>query len=326
MNCPNCGQPTRERARFCPNCGERLSHPATQAAPGSGADASATMPLRTADVRKYAQRAGTPDPAATMRAEDLASTMRAEDMAATMRATGMPPIPAAQPAPPPVAAVSPAAPPRTRHKWYRPGAPAFLIVGGITLIACVVAVMATDPNKANTEWYIARSTGFAAYVLLTLSVILGLILATRWRAFTGPWLVCERLHPVVLLTGFGFLILHILALILISYPVAQTLIPFISTFDPPAISLGIIAMYLMFILLVSTYLIGFIGYRTWHVIHYAGLLSWLFALGHAARIGNDSGEGWAKGIYLGGAVIVVALLLIYLAGRVVAARRRAAAH
>jgi predicted ferric reductase len=197
------------------------------------------------------------------------------------------------------------------------------VLAVITAIAYLVSLPGLLPHKENTYWYTARATGFIAYGLLTLSVALGLVVATRWRAFTEPWLIAERLHPQFLLASAMFLSFHVVTLLFLSFPVAQAFIPFTSDFNPPAITFGVIAMYLMIILLVSTYLIGRIGYRTWHIVHYAGLLAWFLALGHAASTGNDSGSGWARAFYLGGVVIVVVLLLAYLATRVVALRRRA---
>jgi methionine sulfoxide reductase heme-binding subunit len=256
------------------------------------------MVIGPAERQRIAERAAAPDPAATAR------------------------LPAASAIPVPGAPAATAAP-RYRHKWYRPGWISFGVLGIVTAIAYLVSLPGLLPHKENTYWYTARATGFIAYGLLTISVALGLVVSTRWRAFTGPWLVAERLHPQFLLASGMFLSFHIVALLLLSFPVAQAFIPFISDFDPPSITIGIIAMYLMIILLVSTYLIGRIGYRTWHVLHYAGLLAWFLALGHAARVGNDSGSGWAHVFYLVGAVIVVVLLLAYLGTRVAALRRRA---
>lgn len=216
------------------------------------------------------------------------------------------------------------APPRTKHKWYRPSILALLLVAAVTVLGCVLAALSTSQPHASTDWYIVRATGFIAYGLFTVSVLVGLVVATRWHAFTGPWLVFERLHPLVLLAAGMVLAFHIATLILLSFPILQALVPFLSAFDPTPVALGILAMYLMIVLLLSTYMIGSIGYRTWHRLHYSGLAAWLLALLHGILVGNDSGQAWARAMYYGSAVLVVALLLVYCLGRLQAARRRSA--
>jgi hypothetical protein len=294
MFCPNCGEPTRPHARFCANCGETLKRDSAPTVAISRPRADATTVLSPADRREMADRAAP---------EDL-------------------PAPVVSGGAPLASTPAPTAPPKYKHKWYRPGRISFGVFALLTAVAYLVSLAGVIPNKENAYWYTARATGFIAYGVLTISVALGLVVSTHWREYTGPWLVAERLHPQALLLSSMFLSFHVVAILLLNFPPAQAFIPFTSDFDASAISFGIIAMYLMIVLLVSTYLIGRIGYRTWHVMHYAGLLAWFLALGHAARVGDDSGSGWATAFYLVGAAVVVVLLLTYLGTRVVARRRR----
>jgi methionine sulfoxide reductase heme-binding subunit len=305
VNCLNCGESTRAQARFCPNCGEVLRRDpaaaeAERPSPGSAPDPHATMVIGPADAQRIRGRGVSTDPPAATRLP-------------TASEAGIVSV---------ASAPTPTAEPRYRHHWYRPGWISLGVFVVVTAVAYAVSLPGLLPHKENTYWYTARATGFIAYGLLTISVALGLVVSTRWRAFTGPWLVAERLHPQFLLASGMVLSFHVVSLLFLSFPVSQALIPFTSKFDPPTITLGIIAMYLMIILLVSTYLIGRIGYRIWHRIHYAGLLAWFLALGHAAGTGNDAGSPWAVAFYVVGVIIVVAFLLAYLVTRVAALRRR----
>jgi predicted ferric reductase len=86
-------------------------------------------------------------------------------------------------------------------------------------------------------------------------------------------------------------------------------------------AMGITAMYLMIALTVSTYLIGRIGFRVWRVLHFAGFVAWLGATGHGIAAGSDTGELWARALYLGAMALVVCLVMARVVSRLLAASR-----
>ena len=66
---------------------------------------------------------------------------------------------------------------------------------------------------SGVAWYVARSSGIVAYLLLSCSVVLGILLAGHAR-FTWPRFAIEEIHRfLAILTGV-FIVLHGGALLL----------------------------------------------------------------------------------------------------------------
>jgi len=143
----------------------------------------------------------------------------------------------------------------------------------------------------------------------------------KWRPYAGPWLVAERLHPLILFTAGSFTTLHIGGLLLIDFPLVQALIPFTSNYRNLWLGLGILSLYLGIALVLSTYYIGYIGFRLWRFFHYAAFIAWAFALAHGLATGHDSGLTSARMYYAAGAALVGLLILMRLARHVVSLRQ-----
>lgn len=170
---------------------------------------------------------------------------------------------------------------------------------------------ATEPVD-HTFWYISRAAGFTAYALLTLSVCLGLLVRTRlldalvarWRSFD--------LHQFTALLALGFVALHVFSLLgdhYIGFQLDQLLVPLASPYRPAQVALGIIALYLLVVVVGSFYVRRAIGYGTWRAIHYATFGLFVLVLAHGILAGTDSGESWARAIYWGTGLLVAALTL-----------------
>ncbi len=56
----------------------------------------------------------------------------------------------------------------------------------------ILAAASTSSSK--TLWYLTRGTGVVALVLLTLSVLLGVLEVKRWRTEAWPRFVTAGLH------------------------------------------------------------------------------------------------------------------------------------
>lgn len=171
---------------------------------------------------------------------------------------------------------------------------------------------ATSQPVNHTFWYIARAAGFTAYGLLTLTVCLGLLVQTRalewliarWRSFD--------LHQFTALLALGFLALHIFSLLgdqYIGFQLDQLFIPLASPYRPAQVALGVVALYLLIIVVGSFYLRRSLSYGTWRAIHYATFAIFVLALAHGVLSGTDSGQPWAKALYWGSGTLVGVLVL-----------------
>jgi methionine sulfoxide reductase heme-binding subunit len=157
-------------------------------------------------------------------------------------------------------------------------------------------------------WYAARSAGVVAYVLLSTSVVLGILMSAKSR-FTWPRFAVEEIHGFLSTLAGVFIVLHGGSLLLdrvVPISLAQELVPFTTHYRPFAVGLGITAAELMAAVGVTNLLKRELPYRFWRRVHYLTLAVWAFASVHGVLAGSDRGDPWFAGV-VGAAVTSVAL-------------------
>ena len=165
-------------------------------------------------------------------------------------------------------------------------------------------------------WDVARAGGFTAYVLLTLSVALGLLLTMQWQS-AGRWprLINSELHNFVTLLSLIFIGVHVLAVWVdpfTRFGWSEVFIPFVSHYRPLWMALGIVALYLGLAVGLSTWIRPLIGYTWWRRLHLLTLVCYGLVTVHGIATGSDTRTWWAVMIYTGSALAIAALLLIRL--------------
>ena len=150
-------------------------------------------------------------------------------------------------------------------------------------------------------WYFARSAGIVAYLLLSASVLLGVLMAGR-STFRWPKFAVEEVHRfLAILTGV-FIVLHGGSLLLdrvVPISLGQELVPFTSPYRPLPVGLGVCAMELMAAVGITNALRTRLPYTTWRTLHYLTLPAWLFASLHGVLAGTDAGDPWFAAIAAG---------------------------
>jgi predicted ferric reductase len=162
-----------------------------------------------------------------------------------------------------------------------------------------------------TTWYIARSSGIVAYLLLSSSVVLGALMAGRTR-FTWPRFAVEEVHRFLALLAGAFIAVHGLALLLdtvvpISLP--QELVPFSSPYRPFAVGLGVLAAEVAAAVGITNLFRARLPHTVWRRAHYLTLAVWALATMHGFLAGTDRFDPWFAGIAVG-TVSAVALVLV----------------
>ncbi len=165
--------------------------------------------------------------------------------------------------------------------------------------------MTHDP----TFWLLARASGLTAYVLLTLSVLAGLVVKSRPFGRAVKTASATDVHRFLALLGLGMLALHGVALVLdstVHISLAALVVPFVSGYRPAAVAAGVVAAELAALITLSFSLRRWIGGRNWRRLHWATYL--VFGLGtvHGLAAGTDSSRPWAVGLYLGAVGAVAA--------------------
>jgi len=159
-----------------------------------------------------------------------------------------------------------------------------------------------------TFWLLARSAGLAAYAVLTLSVLAGLVLKSRPSGRLRPATVTE-VHKTLAVTGLGALALHAIALVLdstVKVSLAALVVPGLVAYRPAAVAAGVLATWLFALVTSSFWLRKRIGIRMWRRLHWLTYALFGLATLHGIAAGTDSGQPWAHGLYIGALGSVVA--------------------
>ena len=153
---------------------------------------------------------------------------------------------------------------------------------------------------STVTWDTARAGGFAAYILLTLAVTAGLVLRNRWQSDRWPRLITNELHGYLSLLGLVFIAVHVAAVTIdpfTHFGLAEILLPFVSHYRPLSMSLGIVSLYLLLSVWLSTRLRTRLGHRLWRQIHLLAFLVYAAATVHGLGSGSDAKTGWAMAMY-----------------------------
>jgi methionine sulfoxide reductase heme-binding subunit len=164
----------------------------------------------------------------------------------------------------------------------------------------VIATVTVTNSKA--LWYLTRGTGLVALLLLTMSVVLGIVETVRWASPRCPRYIVAALHKNVSLLATAFLAVHIATTVVDGFaPIGwlDAVVPFRSPYRSVWIGLGALSVDIMIALVVTSLVRQHIGYRTWRAVHWAAYACWPLAVIHGLGAGTDTKLGWVVLVNLG---------------------------
>jgi methionine sulfoxide reductase heme-binding subunit len=160
-------------------------------------------------------------------------------------------------------------------------------------------------------WYLTRATGAMALILLTLSVVVGVIEVQRYTTARMPRFVIDGMHRTVSLLAVAFVVVHIVTAALDSFasiPLVDAIVPFAGTYRPLWLGLGAASFDLVLAVLITSLARRRLGYRTWRITHWLAYASWPIALLHGLGTGSDIKTTWMFAI--SGACLAAVLLAV----------------
>jgi len=166
----------------------------------------------------------------------------------------------------------------------------------------------------HTFWYLTRATGLVAFVLLTVSVSLGLLMTGGLPGSLRRNAVYD-IHRFVALLTLCLTIVHVFIVLpdaFFGFTVVELLVPFASPYRPAYMALGALSLYLMAVVIATFYLRPLVPYAAWRLIHYGTFAVFTMALVHGIGAGTDTDASWASLVYALGGAMVVALLMVRL--------------
>lgn len=165
----------------------------------------------------------------------------------------------------------------------------------------------------STYWYLTRSTGVVALLLLTATVALGVIDVRRYASPRWPRFLIDGLHRNLSLLSLAFLTLHVITTVLDSFAPISLLaafIPFATSYRPFWIGLGAVAFDLLLALVITSLLRRRLGFAAWRMTHWLAYACWPIALLHGLGSGSDVKSSWLLLISVGCVLAVIAAVVL----------------
>lgn len=163
-------------------------------------------------------------------------------------------------------------------------------------------------------WYLARGTGAVALVLLTASVVLGILGSLRFAAGARwPRFAIDSLHRDVSLLVLVLLVAHILTSVLDSFApirLIDAVIPFASSYRPLWLGLGTLSFDILVALVITSVMRRRLGYQAWRAVHWLAYASWPVAVLHGLGTGSDTKVWWMLALTAGCVAAVTVAVLV----------------
>src|SRR5260221_10553263 len=158
-------------------------------------------------------------------------------------------------------------------------------------------------------WYVARSSGLVTWALILTTIVWGLLLATRalGNRPTPAWLL--SLHRYLGALALGFLGVHVGGILLDTYTnfsVVNVLVPFTGSWDPLAVAWGIVAMYLLVAIEITSLVRNRMSRKAWHAVHLLAYFVFAASTVHMLSAGTD-----VKAIVASTVAVLVATLVVF---------------
>jgi sulfoxide reductase heme-binding subunit YedZ len=173
-----------------------------------------------------------------------------------------------------------------------------------------VSLAATGPSAL---WYLSRGTGAITLVLLSVTVILGIMGNLRWRpGARTPRFVVDGLHRNVSLLVVVLLAAHVATALLDPFAhlrVLDAVVPLASRYRPLWLGFGALALDLLIALIITSVLRARLGLRAWRAVHWAAYACWPVAVLHGLGTGTDASSAWLQALTALCAAGVVAAVL-----------------
>jgi methionine sulfoxide reductase heme-binding subunit len=160
-------------------------------------------------------------------------------------------------------------------------------------------------------WYLARVAGILGFIFLWITVFLGLSIRNPILKKIIEPIYSFDFHCFTAALSVFWALIHGTSLLfdpLTQFKFKDITIPFFSKttiVNVNYLALGIIAFYLMVIMMTTSYLKKHLSHKFWRIFHFLNPIAFIFVVIHGFFIGTDM-----KNFYVGSAFLFSAFLLI----------------
>ncbi len=150
-----------------------------------------------------------------------------------------------------------------------------------------------------TIWIVARSTGVASLVALSLSLLTGMALRPKTLGWLSSNRAISELHTYATVLWLPLGVAHVVALLLDPYAkvgLVDLVVPFAMSYGTFAIGLGTISVELLFVVLVAAWSRTQLSRGQWLAFHRLSYLAFAAAFLHGVLSGTDLAYPWLMGV------------------------------
>jgi len=162
-------------------------------------------------------------------------------------------------------------------------------------------------------WFTTRGAGIVSLILFSVVACLGLLAVARSQSARWPRFLTVELHRNLALLSIVFLGIHIVTAILDPFTnlgIGAALVPLASSYRPLPVAFGVVSVYLVLAVIVTSLLREQIGHRLWRAIHWVSYAAWPLAVEHTLTAGSYSFSIWLLAIQ-GASILAVSAALVY---------------
>ena len=151
-------------------------------------------------------------------------------------------------------------------------------------------------------WFSNRGTGLVLLLLLTLSMMLGVLCTSRISPRLWPRMLSQGLHRNVSLLAVTFLAAHVVTAVVDTFVDIRwwnAFVPFTGSYQPLWLGFGSLALDLLIAVTATSLLRHRMSHRPWRAVHLLAYLAWGAGLLHGMQIGTDAGTVWGAALNYG---------------------------
>jgi DMSO/TMAO reductase YedYZ heme-binding membrane subunit len=162
-----------------------------------------------------------------------------------------------------------------------------------------------DRSVNQLTWDVARASGLVGWALLSAATLWGLALSTKvfGKRPRPNWIL--DLHRMLGALALVFTAVHVGAILAdqyIHFSLTSVLVPFASAWRPGAVAFGVVGLYLLVAIELTSLLRARVPKKLWRRVHYASFPLFIAATLHGLTAGTDTTRRVA--LYVAGSVAV----------------------
>ena len=155
----------------------------------------------------------------------------------------------------------------------------------------MLPTVAAVGTGSTAMWYLTRATGLVSLVLLSATVVLGVVASVGWTTERWPRFLSQTVHRNLSLFCLVLIGVHIVTTVADGYvPIGylDAVIPFRTPYRPLWVGFGALAFDLLLAVAITSGLRRRIGTRAWRSVHWLAYVCWPIALLHGLGAGTDT--------------------------------------